>query len=95
MKEQDPPFYAPNQPAPKPRESKPGRVVWVVTKGERPIRCELRDDTGVDAGVDCQILEGDWLLFAQRFPRKQGAEFMAASVRRDYLRDGWVDSIPR
>ncbi len=86
----EPPFYSPNaKPAP-PRESQPGVVLWTVRKSERTIRCELRDDTRVDAGVDCQILEGEWLVFAQRFPNKQLSEFAAASFRRDYLRDGWT-----
>ncbi len=87
----EPPFYSPNAKPPAPRQPQPGRVLWTVTKGNRTIRCELRDDTRVNAGVDLQVLEGDWLIFGQRFPTVQLSEYMAASLRRDYLRDGWVD----
>ena len=92
MANDDQPWYAPNHRAEWPRESTPGLEVWRLRKGDRVLICELRDDEKAGAGVDVQILDRDrWPMFTQRCTSLSGAEFVAMSYRRDYLREGWTE----
>ena len=46
--------------------------------------------------LDVQILDQDrWPLIAQRCVNRAGAEFVAASYRRAFLRQGWKDRSQR
>jgi hypothetical protein len=88
----DQPFYSPTHRPPPAREPTPGLEVWRLRKGDRVLVCELRDDDKAGAGIDVQILSPDrWPLFTQRCTTQAGADFVAASYRRDYLRDGWTE----
>jgi hypothetical protein len=73
-------FYHPEK-KPKTRTPKPGTVLWVVQKGSRTLRRELRDDSRVGAGFDVQVFEDDFLVFAQRCPIEGPARFLAATVK--------------
>ena len=46
----------------------------------------------VDGGWDVQIIDNDgWPTFTQRCTTRDGADFVAASYRRDLLRAGRTD----
>jgi hypothetical protein len=44
-------------------------------------------------GVDCQVFDGDDILFAQRCPREMSARQLADIIRADFERDGWTAAI--
>jgi hypothetical protein len=86
----DVPFYH-SEHKPKARTPTPSEVVWTLQKADKTLRCELRDDTRRSAGWDVQVFEDDWLSFAQRCPLESAARFLAASLKRERLREGWTD----
>jgi hypothetical protein len=66
-------------------------VVWALRREHRVMRCELRGFSRPDAGWEVQVFEGDSMSFAQRCQSEAAARFVAASLRRDKLRDGWTE----
>jgi hypothetical protein len=90
MSDDDPPFYAPNRPAPSPRQPKPGEEVWRLQHEGRVQWCELRDDSKVGAGWDVIVLEDGEPLISRRCVDEQGARYVAESFRQDLLRTGWT-----
>jgi hypothetical protein len=74
------------------RTSTPAEVLWVLHRDDKTLRCELRDDMR-RAGWDVQLFETERLMFAQRCPTERSARYLAASIRRERLRDGWVVKI--
>jgi hypothetical protein len=86
------PFYAPNRKPQAERTPSPGVEVWRLQKDGHVLICELRDDEKAGGGFDVQILYPDrWPLFTQRCVTRDGAQFVAMSYRRDFMRDGWTD----
>jgi hypothetical protein len=81
------PFYHPEN-KPQVRKPKPGIVIWILRKGPQKLRCELRDDSGNDAGWDLQLFDVDGLLSASRRPTESNALDAAKPLRQLHLRDG-------
>src|SRR5262249_32726055 len=67
-------------------------LVWTLQQGARTLTCHICDDSHRCRGFDVQILDGDRLMFAWRCPRESNARFIAASLRRDHLRNGWTEA---
>lgn len=87
----EPPFYSPTARIPE-RPAESGRVNWtLMTKGTHTTRCELRDDQRMGAGVDVQLFSDEYQFMFQRCPTEDGAVFIAKSIRRDYVREGWKE----
>src|SRR4029453_15141798 len=63
----DLPFFHPEK-KPKGRQPTPGEHVWTLSKDSRVLRCELRNQSAVEAGWDVQLFDGDGLLCTTRYP---------------------------
>ena len=55
------------------------------------MRCELREDERLGAGVDVQLWLGGELVLSQRQMTADGARFVADSFKKDHLRTGWAE----
>lgn len=56
----------------------------------RELRCVLRDDTEVAAGVEVQLFDGAReLIYAKRCADRAGALFVANAWKQDNERGGW------
>ena len=92
--DEDPPFYAAGQ-RQKARREQPGAKVWELRRHDRVLVCELRDDERAGAGIDVQVLDSDrWPMMTWRCANRAGAEFIAASYRPQFLREGWTEPLP-
>ena len=91
--EHEEPFYKPDRKPDRPRQPTPGLKVWELRRNDRMLVCELRDDQRAGAGIDVQVLDADrWPMLTWRCVNRAGAEFIAASYRREFLREGWTES---
>jgi hypothetical protein len=64
-------------------------VLWTLAKASKVLRCELRQQTADSCSLE--VLEDDRLAFSHRCSFSAQARFLAASFRREKLRDGWVE----
>lgn len=85
------PFIDPNYRRPA-RVAKPGLHVWTLRKGDRVLRCEIRDDSRAGAGWDLQLFDRDGLMTSSRRPTEMNARDAEEYVRNVHLRHGWMEA---
>ena len=64
--------------------------VWTLRRGTSTLTCRICD--AAPRGFDVETFDGATLIFAQRCSRESGAQVVAASIKRDHLRDGWTEA---
>jgi hypothetical protein len=66
------------------------RTAWTRYQADRVLRCELRDDTRVGAGVEVRIFEANALIDSQRCATEAAANSLADVFRERFERNGWT-----
>jgi hypothetical protein len=64
-------------------------VLWTLVKDSKVLHCEVRRLTADDCNLE--VFEDDRLAFSHRWSFGAPAQFVAASLRRAKLREGWTD----
>jgi hypothetical protein len=65
----------------------PRRGIWRLHRPDGRVQsCVLRDDSRADAGWDVMVLQNDEPPFSRRCPDEGHARFVAASTKKDLLR---------
>ena len=70
------------------RSSPPGELLWTLSRGDRRIMCELRDDGPY--GCEAQLLRNGDFYAGRRFADRAGALAHAETVRARLEAEGWT-----
>ena len=74
-----------------PRVARHGKELWRLKQDGVILRCELLDDSAINAGFEVVLRRNEELFLGRRCGTRAAAEYAAQVIKQDQIRTGWQE----